>query len=158
MIADAAYSGPGAGEVMMGIWLAPLSSLHTSQDCWLARGLERQRRAVETVATANGETVPFDTGFYSDGITDSLVATALCTPSSCDLYPNSPDGHFLGLHFTRSQMKAGLFDAQHAVSFVLRIEVPHSDAPQAAVYQTLNAELRRFATGVDLPQLSRTFQ
>jgi exosortase J len=158
VIEDAAYSAPGSGEVMMGIWVAGHDFMHNSQDCWSVRGLDAQARKATTLTTVRGQAAFFDTGFYSDGITDSIVATALCTPASCTAYQNSPNSSFIGFHFALWSTRHSFMSREHPVSFIVRIDTPHTNVPQAVVYESLNAELQRFVAGLDLTQLSRTFQ
>jgi exosortase J len=155
---DAAYSAPGSGEVMMGVWVAPMTFLHNSQDCRLMRGLDAQERSVKVFTTAHDRAVPFDSGFYYDGVIDSIFATALCSPSSCIQYPNSPDKHFIGMQFTRMATMKAVIGKEHPVSFTVRIDIPHTETPKSVMYQGLTAELQRFVAGLDLAQLSRTFQ
>lgn len=112
-------------------------------------------RASTSFVTAQGKPVPFDTAYYSDGTTDSLVGNTTCTPSSClPAYTHNEDGmhlsliHPLGFHL----------QAKRSVPISFRIEMLHEDTPRAAAYNTLLAEAQRFFKGVDLAELSRKFQ
>jgi exosortase J len=154
---NAAYSAPGSGEVMLGIWVAR-DVVHNGQDCWSVRGLDPQIRKAATLPTEHGQAEFFDTGFYSDGITDSIVATALCTPATCTAYPTSPTSSFIGFHLVRWDTEQNLLSREHPVSFLVRIDTPHTNVSQALVYQDLDAELHKFVAGLDLTLLSKTFQ
>jgi exosortase J len=158
VVEDAAYYAPGSGEVTLGIWVAPGSPVHNSNDCWLAKGLDAETREVKNLPVAQGKSAAFDTGFYSDGITDSVVATALCTSAYCSEYPDSPAEGPLSLRFMWTDKTKLFGSGEHMVSFMVRIDRPHSDAPRSVVHQNLSIEAQKFVSGLDLAQLSKKFQ
>jgi exosortase J len=158
VVEDAVYYAPGSGEVTLGIWVAPGSPVHNSNDCWLARGLDAETREVKNLPIAQGKSAAFDTGFYSDGNTDSIVATALCTSASCSAYPDSPTEGQLGLRFLWTDTTKSFGSGEHMVSFMVRIDRPHTDAPRSVVHQKMSTEAQKFVSGLDLAQLSKKFQ
>jgi hypothetical protein len=72
---NGAYSAPGSDEVILGVWVAPIYYFHSTTWCWLARGLQPDILTTRQFLTAGGESLALNTGFYSDGITDSIVMT-----------------------------------------------------------------------------------
>ena len=83
LVESAAYSAPGSDEIVLAVWVAPNVYFHDANSCWLARGLEPELLTTEPFATAQGRPIEFSEGFYSDGITDSIVVSASCTPGLC---------------------------------------------------------------------------
>jgi hypothetical protein len=78
-----AYSAPGSDEIILGVWVAPVFHIHDVNACWMTRGQLPDLRTSKTFVTALGNSVALNTGFYNDGITDSIVLNAYCTPASC---------------------------------------------------------------------------
>ena len=150
-----AYSAPGDDEITLGVWVAPLSYLHDAQACWLARGLEPDSLTFRSFAVSGGETLPLHTGFYSDGVTDSIVVNAICTPVSCAQFQQAAPGTHLGLLFLKPEI-AGT--GSHPVPIMVRIDKLRSDTPKAVAYSQLSSEAQHFLSGVDMKGLSRSFQ
>jgi exosortase J len=144
---SAAYATAATNEIILGVWLPPNS--HNIIDSWAIQGKDPKMRVSTDFVTNHGRHVDFDTAFYSDGITDSLVGNAFCARSSCFQLRNEK-----GVH-------VGYADTQpdgRTVPILFRIEMPHSDAPEEIVYKQLLAEAQSFLAGVDMTQLSQKFQ
>jgi exosortase J len=152
------YSGPGVGEIILGVWVAPLFHLHDPNDCWLARGLNADILTTRSFVTAEGKPIPLSTGFYNDGITDSIVVNAICTPASCSHFQDIAPGRRFGFLFVRPQNDELIGSGSHPVSIMLRIDKLHSESPSAVTYSQLSDEAQRFLSGLDMPSLSRAFQ
>ena len=157
VIEAGAYSAPGTDEITLGVWVAPFSA-HDATECWLARGLKPDFLVTRQFITAQGKAVPLQTGYYSDGITDSIVANAICTPSSCSVFqPLTSEGktRFLILKPRLNEIPGS---KGHSVSIMVRIDKIHSNAPRAVTDELLTSEAQKFLSGLDLNSLSRTFQ
>jgi len=146
---NGAYSAPGSDEIVLGVWVAPYYDFHNSTNCWLARGLRPDVLATKPFVSATGQSFPLSTGFYNDGVTDSIVVNAQCTPESCGQVK------FLYLQPQTSEFTAS---GSHLVSIMIRIDRLHSDAVKSANYDLLSAEARKFISGLDLLAVSKAFQ
>jgi exosortase J len=153
-----AYSAPGSDEIILGIWVARLFHLHDPQQCWLARGLEPDKLVAQSFVTAGGEPLSLSTGYYSDGVTDSIVINAQCTPASCTQFHQVAQGKNFGLLFLKPEGSALYGSQDHPVSVMLRIDKLHTDAPSSVVDAQLTTEAQRFLAGLDMKSLSRAFQ
>ena len=144
---NGAYSAPGSDEVTLGVWV--MSYLHNSTNCWLARGLQPDILTSRQFLTAGGQSHALNTGFYSDGITDSIVINASCTPGSCErigyVFLQPQEGDFGGF-------------GQHPVSIMIRIDKLHSNTPKGANYDLLTTEAQNFIAGLNPLSLSKAFQ
>jgi exosortase J len=155
---DGAYSAPGSGEIILSVWVAPLVHYHDANDCWLARGLQPELLSTRSfVAQGNGP-FAFKTGFYSDGITDSLVVTSACTPGSCAEFAHIASNDLIGLLFLKPQMAGFSGSGEHPVSTLIRIDKLHSNEPKTVTHDLLLAEAQEFIEGLNPTSLSRAFQ
>jgi hypothetical protein len=153
MVQAGAYSLPGADEIILAIWVSPSGNLHNGNDCLIVRGLQPTALSSYPFTMAQGKTVDFRTGFYNDGITDRIVANAVCGLSSCMQF--TP-----GILGSRFEFEYMAFERQkaHPVSFWVRIDRLASEAPESNVHALLTTELQRFLAGLDASQLSQSFQ
>jgi hypothetical protein len=153
MVQAGAYSLPGADEIILAIWVSPTDNYHNGNDCLIVRGLQPTSLSNYPFIMAQGKTVDFRTGFYNDGITDSIVANAVCALSSCVQF--TP-----GILGSRLDFGYMAFERQkvHPVSFMVRIDRLASEAPESNVHALLTTELQRFLAGLDASQLSQSFQ
>jgi len=158
VVQSGAYSAPGTDEIILGIWVAPIFYLHDATQCWLARGLEPDSLIFRSFVIAGGETLPLRTGFYSDGITDSIVVNGVCTPASCSQFQKAAPGTHLRLLFLKPDSTGISGTGAHPVSIMLRIERLRSDTPKAVTYSQLSGEAQKFLAGLDMKSLSRSFQ
>lgn len=146
---NGAYSAPGFDEIILGVWIAPYFDLHNSTNCWLARGLRPDILTTKPFEAVTGQSFPLSTGFYSDGVTDSIVVNAQCTPESCGQ-----------VKFLYLQPKTDEFTTagSHMVSIMIRIDKLHSATAKSANYDLLSVEAQKFVSGLDLVALSKAFQ
>jgi exosortase J len=151
LVESAAYSAPGSGEVVLGVWLLPMR--HSVHGSWITRGERPELRANRDFMTAMGKVVSFDTAFYSDGVADSLVADAMCTSSSC-LPSQLDDGIHMAFRSPRNFSMRGM----RAVQIFFRVESLQSDLPKSAIHEALSAQAQRFLYNVDFAQFSKAFQ
>ena len=150
------YGQPASSEIFLGVWV--FARPHNVNDSWENRGQDPRIRRNRVFITAQKRQVSFDTALYSDGITDSLVGNAFCTPSSC-LPPEIPGQDNFKLHFNfKAASPAGSGPSGRPISILFRVERPHADEPNDSTFEDLATEAQRFLQGADLPQLSRTFQ
>lgn len=156
MMVDGAYSKAGVpGEIVLGMWVA--GSAHDSNDCWRARDQTPQITTTPVFTSANGRTVAFDSGFFSDGITDSALWNARCTTTGC-LQVNDLGNSQLGLRLFRPGAGKGFSETGHPVSVLIKIEREHRAETSQATYGELTEQLRDFVSGLDFSQLSQRFQ
>ena len=112
------------------------------------------------------------TGFYNDGVTDSIVVSVACTPGSCSQSQQvASKGHF-SFFVLKPQVSELAGGAAHPVPIMIRIDRPQPDRPQsdapqsdqphssdpAATQTALTAEAQRFLSGLDPMSLSQAFQ
>ena len=157
-VESGAYSRPGSDEVMLGIWVAPFNHFHDVQQCWFARGLQPRIFARKDFVIAGGTSVPLNSGFYYDGVTDSIVINGACTPSTCAEFQQLGQGRQFGLLFLKPQSDELSATAAHPVSIMLRIDRVHSSIPKTVMYSQLSDEAQTFLAGLDMKGLSRAFQ
>jgi len=155
---NGAYSAPGSDEIILGVWVAPLFHLHNAQQCWLARGLQPDFLTTKPYTVAGGQSVAFTTGFYGDGVTDSIVVNAACTPGSCPQFSSITSKAYFGLLFLKPEKDELAGSGTHPVSIMLRIDKLHSGVPETVTYSILSAEAGRFLSGLNPTGLSRSFQ
>jgi exosortase J len=151
LVQSGAYAAPSSEEITLGVWVG--AGLHNANTSWLARGLQPEYLTTKTFLTAERKSVAFSEGFYSDGITDSIVVNALCSPAFCSQSPDAVRKNgfrFLSLQPARAY--------GHPVSIMVRIDRPHSNAPKAVTYDLLTAETQRFLANLDITRLSGEFQ
>jgi exosortase J len=158
LVQAGAYSAPNSDEIVLGVWIAPLSYYHDTSKCWLARGLQPDTLTTQQFLVAGGKSVDLNTGFYSDGVTDSIVVDAACTPETCSQFQNVNSDKHLGFVFLQSHMGALAGTGQHPISIMVRIDRLHSDQPKPVTQGLLVGEARQFLAGVDPTGLSRSFQ
>jgi exosortase J len=151
LLQSGAYAAPSSEEITLAVWVG--AGLHNANTCWLARGLQPEYLTSKTFVTAERKPVAFSAGFYNDGITDSIVVNALCSPAFCSQSPDAvPKNGFKFLSLRPSGASG------HPVSIMVRIDRAHSNAPKAVTYDLLTAEAQRFLTNLDMTGLSGGFQ
>jgi exosortase J len=155
---NAAYSTPGSDEIILGVWVAPLSHFHDAHQCWLARGLQPDILTTRPFVTAGGASIPLSTGFYSDGVTDSVVVNAVCSPSTCLQFQQLPSSKGIGFVFLKPQMDEFSNSGSHPVSIMVRIDRLRTDAPKTVTYAQLADEAQKFLAGLNPLSVSGTFQ
>lgn len=158
LVESAAYSAPGSDEIIVAVWVAPDVYFHDANSCWLARGLEPELLTVQSFATAQGKPIDFSTGFYSDGVTDSIVVSASCTPGACSQARQVSSAgrfRFIVLGPRLSELAAA---GAHPVPIMIRIDRLHSSAPRRETHEILSAEARQFLSSFDPLPLSAAFQ
>ena len=153
----AAYSSPGSDEIILGVWVAALSHVHDPEACWLARGLEPQLITMRPFRVEGGGSEQLNTGFYGDGITDSIVVNALCTPETCSQYQGSSSSRRVGF-IILDQMSALTRSNDHPVSIMIRIDRLHGNESKATTQDVLLKEAEQFIAGLNPSDLSRAFQ
>ena len=153
-----AYAAPGSDEIILGVSVAPNFNLHNANACWLARGLDPDLLESPKYMTGNGDSVALDTGFYNDGITDSVVVNAFCDPLSCSQFRRAKSSGGIGFFVLRPQLHELAGSNARLVSIMVRIDKLHSTAQKTANYDLLSAEAQRFIAGLDLLGLSRDYQ
>lgn len=158
LVESGAYSAPGSDEVILAIWVAPFVYYHDANSCWLARGLQPERVASLPFVTAQGGSLDLSTGFYNDGVTDSVVVSVACTPGSCSQSQQvATKGHF-SFFVLKPQVNELAGGAAHPVPMMIRIDRPQSNAPGDVAQATLMGEAQRFLSGLDPMSLSQAFQ
>jgi exosortase J len=158
LVESAAYSAPGSDEIVLAVWVAPDVYLHDANSCWLARGLEPELLTTQTFVIAQRKQIEFSTGFYSDGITDSIVVSASCTPGSCSQARQAASNGRFGFIVLKPRIGELAGTGAHPVPIMIRIDRLHSAAPKSETYSVLSAEAQRFLSAFDPLPLSQAFQ
>lgn len=153
-----AYAAPGSDEIILGVAVAPDFNLHNANACWLARGLAPDLLESRKYMTGYGEPVALDTGFYSDGITDSVVVNAFCGPLSCSQVRRTTSNSPIGFFVLGPQMNQLAGSQTRVVSIMVRVDKLHSTTQENVNYDLLSAEAQRFIAGLNLLSLSRDYQ
>ena len=168
LVESGAYSAPGADEIILAIWVAPLVYYHDANSCWLARGLKPDLVTSLPFVTARGASVDLSTGFYNDGITDSIVVSVACTPGSCSQSQQVASKGRFSFVILRPQMSDLTGGAVHPVPIMIRIDHLQTDQPQTdqlhsgasktSTQTALTAEAQKFLSSLDPMSLSQAFQ
>ena len=167
LVESGAYSAPGSDEIILAIWVAPLVYYHDANSCWLARGLTPDLVTSLPFVTAQGKSaeksIDLSTGFYNDGVTDSIVVSVVCTPGSCSQSQQVASEGRLSFFVLKPQISELAGGAAHPVPIMIRIdrlqtEQTHSGAPKTAAQSALTAEAQKFLSGLDPLSLSQAFQ
>jgi exosortase J len=152
VLETAAFDAAPSGEITVGIWMAP--SDHSIRDSLMAHGDTPRLNKRNRYATAGGQTIPFNTALYDDGITVTLIGDTHCSPSWCEASLEGSGGIQLALTRLIDHASHG----ERAIPIFFKIQEPHTDAPMSATYEELSAKSRDFLSHVDFRQLSRNFQ
>jgi exosortase J len=158
VIESGAYAAPGSDEITLGVWVAPFLYFHDTQQCWMARGLNPDMLARKEFTVAGGQSVLLNTGFYDDGVTESIVINGICTPSSCTQFQRVGKENQFGFLFLKPHSDYLSATGSHPVPIMLRIERLHSNIAKTVTYSQLSGEARLFLAGLDMKGLSRDFQ
>jgi exosortase J len=168
LVESGAYSAPESDEIILAVWVAPFVSYHDANSCWLARGLTPDLVTSLPFVTARGTSVDLSTGFYNDGITDSIVVSVACTPGSCSQSQQVASKGRFSFVILRPQVSELAGGAAHPVPIMIRIDhlqpdrlqidQPHSGAPKTVAQSALTAEAQKFLAGLDPMSLSQAFQ
>jgi exosortase J len=153
-----AYSAPGFDEVTLAIYITSLEQFHDPNSCWLARGLAPEVLGVQPFVVVGGTSIDLNTGFYNDGVTDSIVVNAVCSPQTCAQYQGATSDRRFGLVFLEQHVSALAEPGRHPVSIMVRIDRMHSSDAKALTREKLLTEAREFISGIDPMSLSRAFQ
>jgi exosortase J len=163
LVESGAYSQSRADEIILAIWVAPFVYYHDANSCWLARGLKPDLVTSLPFVTAEGKSVNLSTGFYNDGVTDSIVVSVVCTPGSCSQSQQVASKGRVSFFVLKPQIGDLTGGAAHPVPIMIRIDrlqsgQPHSDASKNETQSALTAEAQKFLAGLDPMSLSQVFQ
>jgi len=158
VVENGAYAASGSDEIVLGVWIAPLFNFHDVNACWLTRGLQPDSLASRQFAAGGGESAPLNVGYYSDGVTDSILVNAFCTPASCSEYQRAASVRRIGFLILEPQLREFRGTGPHPVSIMIRIDKLHGTAPKNENYNVLSSEAEKFVAGLDLRSLSKEFQ
>ena len=163
LVESGAYSQSGADEIILAIWVAPFVHYHDANSCWLARGLKPDLVTSLPFVTAQGKSVDLSTGFYNDGVTDSIVVSVVCTPGSCSQSQQVASKGRFSFFVLKPQIGDLTGGAAHPVPIMIRIDrvqsdQPHSGASRNDTQSALTAEAQKFLAGLDPMSLSQAFQ
>jgi len=172
LVESGAYSAPDSDEIILAIWVAPLVYYHDANSCWLARGLTPDLVTSLPFVTAQGTSpakfIDLSTGFYNDGVTDSIVVSVVCTPGSCSQSQQVASKGRIGFFVLKPQIGELTGGSAHPVPIMIRIDhlqtdrlktdQPHSGASKTAAQTALTAEAQKFLASLDPMSLSQAFQ
>ncbi len=158
LVESGAYSAPGSDEIILAVWVAPSVYFHDANSCWLARGLQPDLLTTLPFVTAQRTPLNLSTGFYNDGVTDSIVVSVACTPGSCSQSQQVASKGRFSFILLRPRMSELAAPGAHPVPIMIRIDRLHSDTPKTVTHSLLTAEVQKFLSGFDPMSLSRMFQ
>ena len=163
LVESGAYSAPGSDEIILAVWVAPLVYYHDANSCWLARGLKPDLVASLPFVIAQGKTIDLSTGFYNDGVTDSIVVSVACTPGSCSQSQQVASKGRFSFVILKPQVGELAGGSAHPVPIMIRIDhlqadAAHLSASRTAAQSALTAEAQKFFAGLDPMSLSQAFQ
>jgi len=158
LVESGAYSQSGADEIVLAIWVAPFVYYHDANSCWLARGLKPDLVTSLPFLIAQSKSVNLSTGFYNDGVTDSIVVSVVCTPGSCSQSQQVATKGRFSFFVLKPQIGDLTGGATHPVPIMIRIDRVHSAASKNETQSALTAEAQKFLAGLDPISLSQTFQ
>ncbi len=158
LVESGAYSAPASDEIILAIWVAPFVYYHDANSCWLARGLKPDLVTSLPFVTAQGKSVDLSTGFYNDGVTDSIVVSVVCTPGSCSQSQQVASKGRFSFFVLKPQIGNLTGGAAHPVPIMIRIDRVHSEASKNDTQSALTAEAQKFLAGLDPMSLSQAFQ
>lgn len=162
LVESGAYSQSGSNEIILAIWVAPFVYYHDANSCWLARGLKPDLVTSLPFVTAQGKSpgksVDLSTGFYNDGVTDSIVVSVVCTPGSCSQSQQVASKGRVSFFVLKPQIGDLTGGAAHPVPIMIRIDRVHSEASKNDTQSALTAEAQKFLAGLDPMSLSQAFQ
>jgi exosortase J len=163
LVESGAYSQSGSDEIILAVWVAPFVYYHDANSCWLARGLKPALVTSLPFVTAQGKSAELSTGFYNDGVTDSIVVSVVCTPGSCSQSQQVASNGRVSFFVLKPQIGDLAGGATHPVPIMIRIDrlqpdQPHSGASKSVTQSALTAEAQKFLSGLDPMSLSQAFQ
>ncbi len=163
LVESGAYSQSGSDEIILAIWVAPFVYYHDANSCWLARGLKPELVTSLPFVTAQGKSVDLSTGFYNDGVTDSIVVSVVCTPGSCSQSQQVASKGRVSFFVLKPQIGDLTGGAAHPVPIMIRIDrvqsgQARSGASKNDTQSDLTAEAQKFLAGLDPMSLSQAFQ
>jgi exosortase J len=163
LVESGAYSQSGSDEIILAIWVAPYVYYHDANSCWLARGLKPDLVTSLPFVTAQGKSAELSTGFYNDGVTDSIVVSVVCTPGSCSQSQQVASKGRVSFFVLKPQIGDLTGGSAHPVPIMIRIDRLQSDQPRSGTARTvtqsaLTAEAQEFLSGLDPMSLSQAFQ
>ncbi len=160
---SAPYSANGSDEIILAVWVAPYVYYHDANSCWLARGLTPELVTSLPFVTAQGKSVELSTGFYNDGVTDSIVVSVVCTPGTCSNSQQLASKGRFSFFVLKPQVSELAGGTAHPVPIMIRIDhlqtdQLHSGASKTVTESALTAEAQKFLAGLDPMSLSQAFQ
>jgi len=148
----AAYAGPAKNDVEVGIWLLPKNQ--SIEASLLTHGEMPTMKAIKEISTSAGQSVPFNTAFYNDGVTDTLIGDTYCSPLSCWASMENAEG----VHFAISKVMDHSTRGKRLVPIFFKVQVPRTAESDPVVYSHLLTQCEDFLDHVDFTQLSQRFQ
>jgi exosortase J len=163
LVESGAYAASGYDEIILAIWIAPYVYYHDANSCWLARGLKPDLVTSLPFVTAQGKSVDLSTGFYNDGVTDSIVVSVVCTPGACSQSQQIASKGHVSFFVLKPQIGELAGGAAHPVPIMIRIDhlksdQPSSGAPKTVTQSALTVEAQKFLAGLDPMSVSQAFQ
>jgi exosortase J len=146
---------PVAGGTPIAVGVSPMMSWHDPLICHTVRGDHPLWQGQLTIATAGGVPISFSSGFYNDGVTQSIEATTPCSDGSCGEF-STERTHF-GFVYTHPDLKSLLSGAPgRPARVLLRVETINQSEPAAAARLELTRDLQVFLASVNLAYLTQS--
>lgn len=141
-----------SNEIEIGVWLG--STNHSIRASLLTHGETPRISQTTTYVTAKGQSVPFNTALYDDGVTTTVIGDTHCSPSACYATVDGIQGIHLGVTDTIGfASRGGRF-----IPIFFKMQIPHTNGSDQATYQALLVDCKEFVSHFDFLQVSRAFQ
>jgi exosortase J len=151
-----AQYAPAAGGTPIAIGVSPVLGWHDPLICHFTRGEEPLWHGPITVATAAPAPISMDSSFYSDGVTQYVEVSTLCSGAACGEFATQRT-HF-GFVYTHPEARAMLSgDSRQPIRILLRAETLDMSLSSDAVRTQLSQDLRTFLASVNFGDLTAAY-
>ena len=147
---------PVDGGTPIAIGVSPVPDWHDPVLCHSVRGEDPLWQGQLAVATAGAVPVNFSSAFYTDGVTQYIEASTICSGAACGEFTTERT-HF-GFIYTRPNPKSLVSqDGHRAIRVLLRVETVDMSVSTDIARQQLIDDLRAFLAAVKLDDLTRPY-
>lgn len=151
------YAPPDGGtHVLIGI--SPLLGSHDTLICHSARGEDPSWHSQLDFTTVDNPRTSFSASFFSEGATQYLEATTICTGASCGEYSSA--GTSFGLVYSRPLSPASVFsqDPSRPIPILVRAETVDATFPPDYARQQMTIAIRTFLASANLASLTQPYR
>jgi exosortase J len=145
------YRSVGGGSPIA-VGVSPVLGWHNPLICHSIRGDNPEWQGPLDIASQGIGSTSFSSAFYSDGVSQHIEVSTLCSASGCGEFSTGRT-HF-GFVYSHPKLNSLLsVHGMSAVRILFRVETLNTDLPPDVARQDLTVDLRRFISGVKLADL-----